>query len=105
MEMRFVYITCKNVSESVQISRGLLEKKLVACTNILSGMKSMYWWKGEIVEDNECVLVAKTQASKMEDLIEEVQKLHNYDVPCVISWALEESNPAYLKWLAEAVQN
>ncbi len=43
MEMRFVYITCKNVSESVQISRSLLEKKLVACTNILSGMKSMYW--------------------------------------------------------------
>ncbi|MEM9932978.1 MAG: divalent-cation tolerance protein CutA [Bacteroidota bacterium] len=103
--MRFVYITCKNVQEAMTIGRGLLEKQLVACTNILPQMKSMYWWEGKLVEEDECVMIAKTQAHKMEDLIEEVQKLHSYDIPCVISMALTESNPAYLKWLADSVKS
>lgn len=99
--IRFVYITTANKEEARKIGRILVEEKLAACVNIMDGMESIYVWEGKIEEDNECVMIAKTHASKISKLTRRVLDLHSYDCPCVasISIAEGEGNPDYMDWI------
>lgn len=99
--VRFIYITTANIEEAKAIGRVLVEEKLAACVNIMDGMESIYEWKGNIEEDHECVLIAKTHASKVSKLTQKVLDLHSYECPCVVSIPVSESegNPEYLEWV------
>jgi len=70
-----------NEEKSAQISKALLEEKLVACCNIISQIKSMYWWNNEICVDQEYLIIIKTIQSNCEMIIESVKKNHSYQVP------------------------
>jgi periplasmic divalent cation tolerance protein len=103
--LRIVYITTKNRTEAHQIGSELVKLKLAACVNIIDGMESIYSWGGELQEDKECVLIAKTTYSNVGPLTKKVKQLHSYDVPCVISLniAEQEGNEEYLDWLTGSV--
>jgi len=94
-------VTCESPDQGEKIARGLLEKRLAACVNILPGARSLYWWEGKIDESAECVLVIKTQEANLGALIAEVKRLHSYSVPEVIAFRIEGGNPDYLRWLAD----
>lgn len=99
--LRLVYITTKDKKEAKTIGKMLVKEKLAACVNIIEGMESIYRWEGEIVEDNETILIAKTPYHNVANLTERVKELHSYDCPCVISLQLteQEGNKEYQKWL------
>lgn len=99
MEKRFIYITCKDRSEAMRLGRVLVEERLAACANVLDGMTSLYWWKGEVVEDQETILILKTTADLVEALSQKVQALHSYEVPCVVALPILGGNPDYLQWI------
>lgn len=105
--LRLVYITTSNKEEAKNIGKKLVEERLTACVNIIDGMESIYRWEGEIKEDNECVLIAKTPYHNVDELKERVKELHSYDCPCVISLQLseQEGNEDYLQWLIDATQH
>ena len=95
--MRIIYITCKDIDEAKKISRHLIKKKLVACSNIFP-ITSVYPWKGEIKEDNEIVVLLKTN-SNYEDIEPVIKKLHSYDTPAIYSWTVDKINKDYLNWV------
>lgn len=99
--LRLAYITTKNKEEARSIGKKLIQEELAACINIVDGMESMYRWEGKIVEEKECVLIAKTHYSKMKILTKRIKELHSYDCPCVLSITLTENegNKDYLEWL------
>ncbi|MDZ7681359.1 MAG: divalent-cation tolerance protein CutA [Fodinibius sp.] len=99
--LRLVYITTKDKQEAKTIGRKLVEEKLAACVNIVDGMESIYRWEGEVVEDQEVILIAKTPYHNVNDLTDRVEELHSYDCPCVISVQLteQEGNEEYQRWL------
>jgi periplasmic divalent cation tolerance protein len=99
--LRLVYITTKDKEEAKAIGRTLVEEKLAACVNIVDGMESIYRSEGEVVEDREAILIAKTPYHNVNDLTEKVKELHSYDCPCVISVQLteQEGNDEYQHWL------
>ena len=45
-----------------ELSRSLLQDNLVACVNIMGGIRSIYHWNGKIEEDGEVLLMIKTRA-------------------------------------------
>ena len=92
-----VYITCKDEKEAFKISEHLLKKRLIACSNILP-IKSMYWWEGKIVKDNEVVMLAKTTNKNYEKIKSEVKKLHSYDIPCILKYDVN-TNKEYEAWV------
>mgnify|MGYP001576027433 CR=1 FL=1 len=101
-----VLVTCESAEQGEKIARGVLEKHLAACVNILPGAKSLYWWEGKIDQAAECVLIIKTRESRIGDLTAEIRRLHSYSVPEVIAMRIEGGNPDYLRWLAdETVDN
>ena len=99
MNLCLIYITIKDSKEAEQIGKTLLQEKLASCVNIIPNMKSMYWWEGEIKQENEAILLVKTKKELFEKIEQKVQELHSYDCPCVISLPIENGSAAYLKWL------
>jgi len=95
--MVIIYIPCSNKKEAKSISKALLEKKLIACSNIFP-IESMYWWEGKIQEDKETLILAKTKESNFKAIIEEVKKLHSYDLPAIIKLPTE-CNKEYDDWV------
>lgn len=101
--LRLIYVTTKDKTEARAIGKALVEEQLVACANILDGMESIYRWKGEIVEDQECVLILKTPYHNVPLITKRIKELHSYEVPCVISLTMteQEGNEEYLDWIEQ----
>jgi periplasmic divalent cation tolerance protein len=98
-----IYITCKDNKEAEEISKHLLKRRLIACANLFP-IKSFYWWKGKINEDNEIAIIAKTDMTNFEEIKQEVKKLHSYEVPCIVSWKIEQGNEDYLDWIKDELE-
>lgn len=103
-DYRMVYITTATKDEALAIGRELVERRLVACANVLPGMRSIYCWKGELHEESEAVLIVKTAADRVEAVTEAVKALHPYECPCIVSIPIEPGNAAYFKWLGESLE-
>ncbi|XP_018413640.1 PREDICTED: protein CutA isoform X1 [Nanorana parkeri] len=97
------YVTCPNDKVAKDIARGLVQKKLAACVNIIPQITSIYEWKGKIEEDSEVLLMIKTRSSKVPALTEYVRSVHPYEVCEVISVPIDQGNPPYLSWVEENV--
>ena len=99
METRLIYITASGMEEAETVGRALVSERLAACVNIIENMKSMYWWDGEIQDDREVIIIAKTRESLVPELIEKVKSIHSYDCPCVVSLPVLDGNKAFLEWV------
>lgn len=102
-EYSSAFVTCPDTDVAKKIARGLVEKKIAACVNIIPRITSVYSWEGKVEEDAEVLLMIKTRTSRVEDLTEFVKTTHPYEVPEVISVKLGEGNPAYLEWIRDSV--
>ena len=87
------------MEESEKIAQKLVDERLVACTNILPSIKSIYRWEGELEEDSESLLIAKTDTSKIDKIIERVKSIHSYDIPCILAIPIIKGSDDYLAWL------
>ncbi|XP_051985863.1 protein CutA homolog isoform X1 [Xyrauchen texanus] len=97
------FVTCPNDTVAKELARGIVEKKLAACVNIVPQITSVYEWQGKIEEDNEVLLMIKTRSSKVAALAEYVRSNHPYEVAEVISLPIDQGNPPYLKWIGDTV--
>ncbi len=94
-----VYVTHKNLKQAKKIASYLLKKKLIACANFFP-IKSSYWWKRKIENSNEVVSIFKTKKQNWKKIKSEVQKIHPYDVPCIMKLNVE-ANKDYESWVTK----
>jgi periplasmic divalent cation tolerance protein len=66
-------------------------------------VNSIYWWKGNIERDRESLLVIKTSAQRLEELIKEVKSVHPYTVPEIIALPILGGNEDYLRWIDDSL--
>ena len=101
MKVNLIYITAKDKAEAKKIGTVLVESKLAACVNILDNMNSFYMWEGNVQDDTEVVMIAKTTENQAPALVEKVKSLHSYECPCIVSIPVSGGNQAFLDWIAE----
>jgi len=94
-----VFTTCNSQEQGAQLARHLIEHRLAACVNILTGARSFYRWKGEIEQASEVVLVIKSRRDIFEKLREAILHLHSYEIPEVIALPVIDGSDAYLSWI------
>ena len=99
MMYALVYITTSGEEESKKIGRTIVEERLAGCVNIIPTIESLYWWKGEIEEDNESVLIAKTKVSNIRNIIKRVKEIHSYENPAILAIPIIEGSKEYLDYL------
>ena len=102
MKMALIYITFPTEEEAVKTSMHLLEKKLIACSNI-HPTRSIYRWKGKLQDEKEFAIIAKTKEKNYEKIKKEVKKLHSYSVPCILKIDAE-ANEEYKQWVNQEVK-
>ena len=101
-EFLLVLVTTPTVEEGERIAHILLNAKKAACINIVPAVLSRFWWQGKIDSADEALLMVKTRAPLLEELIRLVKENHSYEVPEVIALPISAGNEDYLRWLAEA---
>ena len=105
MKTNFIYMTAGSKDEATKIGKELVSARLAACVNILDNMNSVYLWQGEIQEDTEVVMIAKTIEDLIPQLIEKVESMHSYDCPCIVSLPVLGGYQPFLDWIAEEVKD
>ena len=104
MKVNFIYMTAGSKDEARKIGQDLVAAGLAACVNILDNMNSIYMWQGEIQDDSEVVIIAKTTEDRVPALVEKVKALHSYDCPCIVAIPVSGGNQAFLDWVAAEVK-
>lgn len=98
-----VFITTDTDREAQKIAEILLGQKKAACVSIVPKVDSHFWWKGNIDSAQESLLIVKTKASLVDEVVNLVKQSHSYEVPEVISLPIVGGNPDYLRWIDEEV--
>ena len=83
---------------------ALLEKRLVACTQISGPVSSSYWWQGKIVASLEYLLVMKSDESLYDELELLIRELHPYETPEIIATVITRLSEDYRQWLEKELQ-
>jgi len=99
MSYLIVFVTASSREEAVKIVRTLLEERLIACGNIVDSVSSFFWWKGEIEEEKEVLVIMKSNEKLFKKLSKRVTELHSYDVPEILALPIVDGSPSYLDWL------
>ena len=102
-DKRIALTTCDTIEAATALARALVEERLVACVNVVPGVRSIYRWKGEIQEDGETLLVMKTDAAHLKALEQAVLRLHSYDVPEFIALSVDSGSEEYLNWVEDSL--
>ena len=98
-----LFITAATGEEAQQISRTLLERKKAACINIIPEVNSRFWWEGKLDAGRESLLIVKTKASLLPEIIDLVKEVHSNIVPEIIALPIIGGNQDYLDWIDKEV--
>lgn len=97
--------TCPDRATALGLARAAVEQRLAACVNLVEGVTSVYAWQGNIEEDAEILLVAKTTAAGFGALEAAWREAHPYELPEIIAVDVTHGSGPYLAWIDAAVSS
>ncbi|MCL0057634.1 divalent-cation tolerance protein CutA [Dehalococcoidales bacterium] len=103
-EFIVLFITTSNREEAHKIANVLLNQRKVACVNIVPAVNSFFWWQGKLDSAQESLLLVKTKASLLPEIISLVKGVHSYEVPEIIALPIIGGNQDYLEWIGKEVK-
>ena len=99
-----VLVTASGEEEAKKIAKRLLDERKAACVNIIDGVSSLFIWQGRQEEEQESLLVIKSGASLLPQIVETVKQVHSYDVPEIIALPVVGGNGDYLEWIDSGIE-
>lgn len=94
-----VYTTFPDVDTGLAIGESLVRENLIACINVLPGMRSVYAWKGAIERGEEAVGILKTRTGLREQVHRALKDRHPYETPVILFIEPSGADAATLDWL------
>ncbi len=98
-----VLCTCPDEETARSIAAALVAERRAACVNIVGPLRSVFSWQGEVCDQSELLLLAKTTEAAWQALEARIVELHPYDVPEIIAAPVTAGSAAYLDWVAASV--
>ena len=98
-----VLVSCPSRAIARRLASRLVEGRLAACVNILSGVDSTFRWQGKTERCREVLLLIKTTRRRFERLRRAVVALHPYEVPEIIALPIVAGHQPYLRWVRASV--
>jgi periplasmic divalent cation tolerance protein len=99
-----IYVTVPTKQIGRTIAHTLCTEKLAACTNIIPGLESIYFWDNKVNTDEELLLLIKTRASLVPELTRRVKEMHPYDECEVVAVPVVGGSGSYLKWVRDSTK-
>lgn len=94
-----VLVTTSSYEEAEKIGRMIVESRLAACANVVSGMRSIFRWDNKINVENECLMIIKTTLQRYSELEVVIRQHHSYSVPEIIALPVVAGSVSYLNWI------
>ena len=101
---RLLYLTVPGEAEGRELARRLVEENLAACAHLFPAGRSFYRWEGNLMEESEMVVIAKTRSDLADEAIDRIAEWHSYDIPCVLALPVEAGHQPFLKWISDATK-
>ncbi len=98
-----VMITTATEEEAYHIAMLLVNQRKAACVNIVPRVDSLFRWQGKLNSVQESLLIVKSKASLLPEIIEVVKRAHSYEVPEIIALPIISGNEDYLRWMDSEV--
>ena len=98
-----IFITTATAEEAQQISQVLLNQRKTACVNIVPKVSSLFWWQDKFDSAQESLLIIKTKAALLPEIISLVKKVHSYEIPEIVALPIIGGNRDYLEWIGRSV--
>jgi len=99
-----IFVTTSSEPEARKIADLLLNRRKAACVNIVPKIESSFWWQGKLDSAQESLLIIKTKASLLSEIVSLVKAAHSYEVPEIIALPIIGGNEDYLKWIEDEVR-
>ena len=91
--------TVDSAEGAQRLADSLVTARLVACAQVVGPIRSTYWWEGAATTDEEWLIVLKTAADRLDDVVAHLREVHPYDVPEVVAVPVVDGHPDYLRWV------
>jgi len=101
MSAALIWSPFESEDAAASAASQLLDEGLIACANILPGVRSLYTWQGERGEARECVALFKTDSELLDKAIARLAAIHPYETPAIAGWRADATAPATAAWLEE----
>jgi len=85
------------------LARQLVEQRLAACVNILTGCRSVYRWQEKLEEAEEVPVLIKTTQERLDAVQAFICARHPYELPEIIAVPITAGLPDYLRWIDQQV--
>ena len=97
-----LYMIASSQEEVERLGELLLQKRLVACANLLQGeMNSIFYWPGNLDHSKEQLVLLKTKQDHFSVIQKLLSEMHSYDSSCLLALPILGRNPDFLNWIKE----
>ena len=93
-----IYSTFGDRANAEAVARMIVEQRLGACVNLLPGVKSYFFWEGQMQVDDEIVLLVKSVKEQEAALINFITAHHGYQEPAVMVLPISGGAAGVLEW-------
>ena len=100
-----IYTTLPSLDDAKRLGEALVAGRLAACVNMFPGMISIFEWKGARAEASEVAMIIKTRAGLAEQVMQEVKRLHPYELPALLVLPTEGGSEEYCGWIMGQTQS
>lgn len=97
--------TCPDDASAEAIAGALVSRRLAACVNIVTGLRSVYVWDDEVQNDAERLLLIKSRADRYGELERTIVDMHPYELPEIIAVPIQMGLAPYLTWIDDTLEN
>jgi len=94
-----VLVTTSSNEEAEKLARIIVESRLAACANVVSGIRSIFRWDNQIAVEHECLMIIKTTRPRYSELEAVIRQHHSYEVPEIIALPVVAGSVSYLDWM------
>jgi periplasmic divalent cation tolerance protein len=94
-----VVITAPDADWLVTFTRRLVEDHLAASAQTVAEVRSVYEWRGELVERTEARTGVRTRTSLVPAIAARLDQQDPYDIPGIVALPIIATSPAYGAWL------
>lgn len=95
-----VMTTVPSANEGAALARSITSLRLAAGVQIVGPIRSLYWWRGSLRDEQEWQLVIKTTHALLAALEDHIKANHSYETPEIIATEITAGSDDYLDWIS-----
>ena len=86
-----------------EIAKVLLKDKIAGCINLIPGCTSLFTWDNKFNKNTEHLIMIKTIKENERRVYDIIKKMHNYEIPEIITLNVQNIDKDYKKWLEQVM--